>query len=53
MDSLKTSSLSAGSVGIYWMDLIPWTLMVAMLCLNIVYLLYKIRNVRDGSSGTS
>ena len=47
MDSLKVSGISTANLGIYWMDVIPWTLAIIMLVLNIVYLLYKIKKIKD------
>ena len=47
MDSLKVSGVSSVSAGVFWMDVIPWGLMVIMFCLNIVYLLYKIKKIKE------
>jgi len=47
MDSLKVSGISTANAGLFWMDLIPWVLMVAMFSLNIVYLLYKIKKIKE------
>ena len=47
MDSLKVSGISTANLGIYWMDVIPWSLAVIMLVLNIVYLLYKIKKIKE------
>ena len=47
MDSLKVSGISTVNLGIYWMDVIPWLLAVTMLTLNIVYLLYKIKKIKE------
>ena len=47
MDSLKVSGIITANLGIYWMDVIPWTLAVIMLLLNIVYLLYKIKKIKE------
>ena len=47
MDSLKVSGISTANLGIYWMDVIPWTLAVIMLLLNIIYLLYKIKKIKE------
>ena len=47
MDSLKVSGISTANLGIYWMDVIPWTLAIIMLVLNIVYLLYKIKKIKE------
>ena len=47
MDSLKVSGISTASAGMFWMDLIPWSLMVMMFVLNIIYLTYKIKKIRE------
>jgi len=47
MDSLKVSGISTANLGVYWMDIIPWSLAVIMLVLNIIYLLYKIKKIKD------
>ena len=47
MDSLKVSGISTANLGIYWMDVIPWTLAIIMLLLNIIYLLYKIKKIKE------
>jgi hypothetical protein len=46
MDSLKVSGISVANMGVYWMELVPWLLAVGMLCLNVVYLLYKIKVIK-------
>ena len=46
MDSLKVSGISTANLGIYWMDLIPWSLAIIMLVLNIIYLVYKIKKIK-------
>ena len=47
MDSLKVSGISAMNAGVFWMDLIPWFLMCVMFCMNISYLYYKIKKVKE------
>lgn len=47
MDSLKVTTLSTGSGAVFIMDLIPWGLMCVMFCMNIIYLYYKIRKVKE------
>jgi len=47
MDSLKVSGISTANLGVYWMDLIPWSLAVIMLVLNIIYLVYKIKKIKE------
>ena len=47
MDSLKVSGISTANLGMYWMDLIPWSLAVIMLVLNIIYLVYKIKKIKE------
>ena len=46
VDSLKVSGVSMANAGAYWMEFIPWGLMVVMFSLNIVYLIYKIKKER-------
>jgi len=47
MDSLKVSGISTANLGMYWMDLIPWSLAVIMLVLNIIYLIHKINKIKE------
>jgi len=47
MDSLKVSGISTANLGMYWMDLIPWSLAVIMLVLNIIYLMHKIKKIKE------
>ena len=47
MDSIKVSGISTANAGMFWMDLIPWGLMVIMFVLNITYLMYKIKRIRE------
>ena len=44
MDSLKVTGASLGSMGILFMDIVPWILAVAVGVLQIIYLIKKIRN---------
>tara|TARA_R100000544_G_C2199333_1_gene45854 strand:+ start:172 stop:318 length:147 start_codon:yes stop_codon:yes gene_type:complete len=47
MDSLKVSGMSFGSFGVWYLDVIPWALAVGMLFLNCVYLVYKIKKIKE------
>ena len=47
MDSVKVSGLSAGSGLVYWLDVMPVILMCIMFVMNIVYLFYKIRKIKE------
>ena len=47
MDSIKVSGISTGSGLVYWLDVIPAILMCAMFMMNIVYLFYKIRKIKE------
>ena len=47
MDSLKVTTLSTGSGAVFIMDLIPRGLMCIMFCMNIVYLYWKIKKVKE------
>jgi len=44
VDSLKVTGASLGSMGILFMDILPWFLGVAVGILQIVYLIKKIRS---------
>ena len=44
MDSLKVTSMSLGSMGALFMDLLPWVLGIAVGVLQIIYLIKKIRS---------
>ncbi len=46
MDSLKVSVGSMGSGAMLFMDLLPYTLGIAIGVLNIVYLYYKIKKIK-------
>jgi len=47
MDSLKVSSTSFASMGVLMMDIIPWMLMVVIGILQVVYLSYKIKKIKE------
>ena len=47
MDSLKVSSISTGSGLMYWLGVIPAVLMCVMFAMNIVYLYWKIRKIKE------
>jgi len=47
MDSLKVSGTSFASMGVLMLDAIPWTLMVIIGVLQIVYLIHKIKKIRS------
>lgn len=47
MDSLKVSSTSFASMGAMMWDAIPWALMVIIGVLQIVYLSYKIKKIKE------
>jgi len=44
MDSLKVTTFSLGSMGIQFIEVIPWILAVAVGVLQIIYLIKKIRS---------
>ena len=44
MDSLKVTVASLGSMGIQFVDIVPWVLAVAVGVLQIIYLIKKIRS---------
>ena len=44
VDSLKVTGASLGSMGVLFMDVLPWFLGVAVGILQIVYLIKKIRS---------
>lgn len=48
MDSLKVSINSFGGMAIVFMDLFPYILGIAIGIMNIIYLYYKIRNIKNG-----
>ena len=47
MDSLKVSGTSFASMGAMMWDAIPWILMVIIGVLQIVYLSYKIKKIKE------
>ena len=47
VDSLKVSGTSFASMGALMWDAIPWVLMVTIGILQVVYLLYKIRKIKE------
>tara|TARA_Y100000310_G_C20559778_1_gene752456 strand:+ start:84 stop:224 length:141 start_codon:yes stop_codon:yes gene_type:complete len=44
MDSLKVTSFSLGSMGIQFIEIVPWILAVTVGILQIIYLIIKIRS---------
>ena len=44
MDSLKVTSFSLGSMGIQFIEYIPWVIAVTVGILQIIYLIKKIRS---------
>tara|TARA_Y100000310_G_scaffold290193_1_gene317173 strand:+ start:58 stop:207 length:150 start_codon:yes stop_codon:yes gene_type:complete len=44
VDSLKVTGASLGSMGVLFMDILPWILGIAVGVLQIVYLIKKIRS---------
>ena len=47
MDSLKVSGSSFASMGALMYDAIPWALVVVIGVLQIVYLSYKIKKIKE------
>jgi hypothetical protein len=47
MDSLKVSGVSLSSMGIVMMEVLPFILGVTIAVINIVYLFYKIKKIRE------
>ena len=47
MDSLKVSGVSLSSMGIVMMEVLPFILGVTIAVMNIVYLFYKIKKIRE------
>jgi len=47
MDSLKVSTGSFGSMAIVFMDLLPYAIGIAIGVMNIVYLYYKIKKIKE------
>ena len=44
MESLKVTSASLGSMGVLFMDMLPWFLGITVGILQIIYLIKKIRS---------
>ena len=44
MDSLRVTSASLGSMGVLFMDVLPWLLGITVGILQIIYLIKKIRS---------
>ena len=44
MDSLKVTGASLGSMGVLFMDVLPWILGITVGILQIIYLIKQIRN---------
>ena len=47
MDSLKVSGASFTSMGIVFMDLLPYFIGITIGVMNIVYLYYKIKKIKE------
>lgn len=47
MDSLKVSLGSSGSMIMLFMDLLPYTLGIAIAVMNVIYLYYKIKKIQN------
>ena len=47
MDSLKVTGTSFASMGVLFMDVLPWVLGITVGVLQIIYLLYKIKKIRS------
>ena len=47
VDSLKVSGITAGLGLVYWIDILSAVLMCVMFGVNIIFLLYKIKNIRS------
>tara|TARA_X000001388_G_scaffold2411_1_gene1870 strand:+ start:2061 stop:2207 length:147 start_codon:yes stop_codon:yes gene_type:complete len=47
MDSLKVSGASFASQAIIFMDMLPYFLGIAIALMNIIYLYYKIKKVKE------
>ena len=48
VDSLKVTSFSFASMGVLFTDILPWVLGITVGVLQIVYLWYKIKKIRNG-----
>ena len=44
MDSLRVTGASLGSMGVLFMDILPWLLGITVGILQIIYLIKKIRS---------
>ena len=44
MDSIRVTGASLGSMGVLFMDILPWLLGITVGILQIIYLIKKIRN---------
>ena len=44
MDSIKVTGASLGSMGVLFMDVLPWLLGITVGILQIIYLIKKIRS---------
>jgi len=47
MDSLKVSGTSFASQAIVFMDMLPYFLGIAITVMNVIYLYYKIKKVKE------
>ncbi len=48
MDSVKTVGVNFFSLGVWWIDIIPFALQTIIGCLTIYYLLLKINHIKKG-----
>ena len=48
VDSLKVTGFSFASMGVLFTDILPWVLGITVGVLQIVYLWYKIKKIRNG-----
>jgi hypothetical protein len=47
VDSLKVTGFSFASMGVLFMDVLPWVLGITVGILQIIYLYYKIKKIRS------
>jgi len=47
MDSVKVTGASLGSMGVLFMDVLPWALGITVGAMQIVYLYYKIKKAKS------
>lgn len=47
MDSLKVTGTSFMSMGVLFTDILPWILAITIAVLQIVYLVYKIKKIKE------